>query len=365
MGFLKIWMYRPAIFLLLLLMASSREAAADDPPGDMVLIPAGEFLMGSDEGNADEAPAHRVYLDAYYIDRHEVTNAAFAQFVRASGSFDTVEGPWFRHSVEGCLDLIGHYENRYGVALGKFDWQSGNEAKERQARFHDATVWRAAVSALQTLLGKEQGPAEGERIAGFASQPAVRELIEKQARMPVREVTWRDAAAYARWVDKRLPTEAEWEKAARGADNRLYPWGDTWGPRRCRAGLDPDAGPVPVGEHPDGASPYGCLDMAGNVWEWVADWYGEDYYASLQSTVNPRGPVGLPDGRLPGTSTDVNLLRSTRQGRESDTRKVIRGGAWAGPELQARFNLRCTRRLWSNPSYWHPDVGFRCARDAK
>ncbi len=331
----------------------------------MVLIPAGEFLMGAGDGNADEAPAHRVYLDAYYIDRHEVTNAAFAQFVRTSRRFDAIEGSWFRYSLEGCIDLIAHYENRYGTAMKKFDTESAGNDEERQARFRDAPRWHAAVSAVHAMLGKQYELPEGERIAGLASDASVQELIKQQAGIPVRGVTWRDAASYARWAGKRLPTEAEWEKAARGADGRLYPWGFTWDPKRCRAGLEPEAGPVPVGEYPEGAGPYGCLDMAGNVWEWVADWYGDDYYASSQDRVNPRGPEGLPDGRLAGPSKDVNLLRSTRQGRESNTRKVIRGGAWSGPERQARFNVRCTRRFWSNPSYWHPDVGFRCARDAK
>ena len=122
-----------------------------------------------------------------------------------------------------------------------------------------------------------------------------------------------------------------------------------------------------VGSFPDGASSYGCRDMAGNVWEWVSDWYGEDYYASSsREAVDPQGPKGLPDGRLPTPSDTVDLLRTTEQGRESDTRKVIRGGSWSGPlEGHAEFNSRCTRRLWSNPSYWHPDIGFRCAKDVE
>ncbi len=346
-------MWLPAFLLALLLVGGARESSASEARrGDMVIVPAGEFLMGDNDGNADEAPAHRVYLDAYYIDRHEVTNAAFAEFVRASRSFDAIEGTWFRYSAEGCRDIIAHYKDRHGVAIEKLDRHDAESDEERQTRQRDVPRWQAALSALRAMPGS-------------VSDAGVQELIKMQAAMPVRGVTWRDAAAYARWAGKRLPSEAEWEKAARGPDGRAYPWGSTWDPKRCRASLDSEAGPVAVDSHADGAGPYGSLQMAGNVWEWVADWYGENYYAAAQGRMNPKGPDGLPDGRLPGPSTDTNLLRSARQGRESDTRKVIRGGAWSSPEPQARFNTRCTRRLWSNPSYSHPDVGFRCARDAR
>ena len=288
------------------------------PPEGMVLGPAGEFLMGSDSGNADERPAHRVRVSAFYLDRYEVTNEQFAEYVRESGKYDEIEGPWFRYYAPGCRDLIAH---------------SGRRESLRR---------RAAEAALKRMP-------EGDR-----------------AKLPVRGVTWRDAAADAKWAGKRLPTEAEWEKAARGTRGWLYPWGSRWSPKLCRAGLEPEAGPVVVGGFADAASVYGCHDMAGNVWEWVADWYGEDYYATSKGTVDPKGPKGLPDGRLPRPSEKADPLPSAQQGRESDTRKVIRGGGWSGKlGGQARFNSRCSRRLWSNPSYWHSDVGFRCAKDVK
>jgi len=308
-------------------------------PEGMVRIPAGEFEIGSEVGAADEKPVHRARLQSFYIDRCEVTVAAFAAFVRDSGSYDTIEGAWFRYSAEGCIDLLRASE--------------------------DPMRRRAATAALAAALDEDR-----ERIASLAAAdlgqlPRVRQLIGAQANLPVRRVTWRDASAFARFVGKRLPTEAEWEAAARGSDGRRYPWGDEWDPLRCRAGLDVDAGPAPVGTHLKGRSAHGCHDMAGNVWEWVADWYGEDYYSTPAAATDPTGPAGLPAGQLPGPSAGVDLLRDARQGRESTTRKVVRGGGWVGSSRRARFEVRCARRSWSNPGYDHPDVGFRCARDVR
>jgi formylglycine-generating enzyme required for sulfatase activity len=330
----------------------------------MILIPSGPFQMGSTRGHSDEAPVHTVRLSAYYIDRYEVTNTQFARFVRDSESFDSVEGSWFRYCAEGCIDLIAHYESRYGMSFESLlaaETENGEASGERAV---DEARWRSAVAALGTLLAAEKGALAGVGAAELRQRPGVRALLEEQARFPVRGVTWRDAAAYAAWAGKRLPTEAEWEKAARGTNRRVYPWGSAWDADRCRINLMENEGPVAVGSYSDGASPYGCLDMAGNVWEWCADWYGEDYYASSQGALNPQGPVGLPGGALPTPTSPDSLLRTTEQGRESNTRKVMRGGGWAGPANQGPFNARGARRMWSNPTYWHPDVGFRCVKDA-
>ena len=178
----------------------------------MVYVPAGEFLMGSldDDPDADddERPQHTVYLDAFWIDRTEVTNAQY------------------RHCVESGTCQAPRY------------WEDDD------------------------LNVPDQ---------------------------PVMEVSWHDAQAYAAWVGGRLPTEAEWEKAARGTDGRIYPWGNS-APDCSKANYAGCTGnPLPVGSHPEGASPYGALEMAGNVQEWVADRYDEEYY-SRSVFRNPNGP---------------------------------------------------------------------------
>ncbi len=226
------------------------------PPTDMVLIPAGPFIMGSDE-ESDERPPHRVYLDAFYIDRYPVTNSEYAKFVR-----DTGHPP------------PPHWEP-YG---GTYPPGKGNH--------------------------------------------------------PVAYVCWFDARDYATWAGKRLPTEAEWEKAARGTDGRRYPWGDRFDSDYCNTDESEYWDTTPVDAFsPVGDSPYGVADMAGNVWEWVADWYDREYYRRSPAR-NPRGP-------------------------EKGRTKVLRGGAWDFDARQAR----CSARNHEYPGPRHGLIGFRCAAD--
>ena len=226
----------------------------------MVLVPAGEFTMGSDKGDDDESPIHRVYLDTFYLDKFEVTNGRFAKFVDAIQS----EPPW------GFSDK-------------------------------DTPVTRAD--------------------------------------RPVRWVSWMDAMGYCLWVGKRLPTEAEWEKAARGTDGRVYPWGNE-GPTPAHAvyGLKEGGGETvsPIGNRDKGKSVYGAHDLAGNLYEWVTDWYASDYYAnfSMNPAINPRGP-------------------------SEGTAKAQRGGSY----INNPYRLRSSFRTKGDPTEQDPNVGFRCAQD--
>ncbi len=359
---------RSTFVVMLVMLASVATHATETmtPPEGMVLVPAGAFTMGSDEGNFDERPAHQVELFAYFIDRHEVTIEAFNHYVRVTDLFDVIEGPWFRVSTEACVELLARYEKRYGATYAKFQAPQLNEKVAAERLTLDSLHWKAAVAALRVLLGKDRSLAD-ECAADIAAAPVVQALLQAEARLPITFVTWRDAVAYAHWAGKRLPTEAEWEKAARGTDGRVYPWGNEWDQAKARAGLDVDAGPTSVGSFPQGASPYGCLDMAGNVWEWCEDWFGEYYYKECaDGIIDPKGPAGLPNGELPKQDPNVNYLQNAaKQGRETDTRKIVRGGCWAAGMIgQTEFNNRAARRLWSNPDYWSEDTGFRCAKNA-
>jgi len=267
----------------------------------MLLVPAGEFIMGSDADEIarleikqelvqDEMPRHRVYLDTFYIDQYEVTNAHFEQFVHATG---------YRTQAE---------REGWGWADTGEEWWLVNGA-----------TWRAPL-----------GP--GSSLAGLAQHPVV-------------QVSQADANAYCAWAGKHLPTEAEWEKAARGTDGRLYPWGDQFDGTRlnfCDANCprrwhDPTANDgyrstAPVGSYAGDQSPYGVYDMAGNVREWVADWYDENYYKH-SPTRNPPGPA-------------------------SGEQAVLRGGGW----VNTARNVRVPFRSRLEPAQRYGYVGFRCAK---
>jgi formylglycine-generating enzyme required for sulfatase activity len=273
---------------------------------EMVLVPAGEFSMGSDAGEIDrllqgrtnvkreffdrEIPRHQVYLDAFYIDKYEVTNARFQQFVQATG-----------HRTQAEREGSGYADNGE-----KFELVNGAN-------------WRAP-----------RGP--GSSIAGLEQHPVV-------------QVSQEDAKAYCSWAVKRLPTEAEWEKAARGTDGRSYPWGNQFDGRRanfCDANCqfnwkdhvsnDGSRYTAPVGSYEIGKSPYGAYDMTGNVWEWVVDWFDANYYKSSPAR-NPQGPA-------------------------SGEQAVRRGGGWGADAL----HVRAPGRDRSAPANRTIYIGVRCVK---
>jgi len=237
-------------------------AALAAEPG-MVFIPAGDYVRGRShklpDDNLkwyptlvkDDRPVRGIYLDAFYLDEHEVTNAEYAAFVKGT-----------RHRPP-------------------YNWPGG-------------------------------------------------EIPPGKAALPVVDVSWEDAAAYAKWPGKRLPTEAEWEHACRGlAAGAKYPWGER-NPTTKDARFNGLEGPGEVCKFPKNY--FGLCDIAGNVWEWCADWYDKDYYEKSPER-NPPGP-------------------------ETGMYKVLRGGSWADV---AKY-LTCANRSWARPGERSPNIGFRCAK---
>ena len=249
-----------------------------DVPEDMVLIPAGKFQMGSIDADADgdEKPVHTVDVDAFYMDTHEVTNAAYKAFVDANPQ-----------------------------------WRKGNI----QPEFHDGDY-------LSDWNGN--------------NYPA------GKANHPVTYVSWYAAMAYAAWAEKRLPTEAEWEYAARGGlEGQKYPWGDTISPEN--ANYYPHVGEATaVGQY--AANDYGLFDIAGNVWEWCLDEWIFDFYA-----VSPdRNPPGAP------------TIRSIQENFASvKSARVLRSGSWNSKA----HGVRVANREFYEPMLTSSVFGFRCVRD--
>ncbi|MBM3694535.1 MAG: hypothetical protein FJW79_01160 [Actinobacteria bacterium] len=222
-------------------------------------------------------------------------------------------------------------EDRVEIPSGWFlmgsDQHRPDEAPQRRVYLGTFRIGRYEVTNRQY---DEYATAAG--LAGAASWPGLDPMLGRGAH-PVAGVRWEEAAAYCAWAGGRLPTEAEWEKAARGTDGRTWPWGDEWDPARANTAAAGLGGPVDVGSFSGGVSPYRIADMAGNLEEWVADYYQADYY-SVAPDRNPTGPV-----------TVVNHVR--------------RGGSWAGDADQARTSYR-TSSHGSSPDF---RAGFRCAWD--
>jgi len=235
---------------------------ASDRLGVMITVPAGSFLMGSDDreaGGGAAFPQHRVDLPTYEIGKYEVTRGQYRRFIEAGG----------------------YQEPSYWSAEG---WQWKESGPNVYTGMHGSVSEVARPPELGPRTQPERWEPEQEWFGHGHDHPRFVQTDDH----PVICVTWYEAEAYCNWVGGRLPTEAEWEKAAcwdeENQHARIWPWGDDWDPERCNNADDhnPAGGgyrvnqSAPVGSYADGASPYGCMDMAGNAWEWVADW-GKSY----------------------------------------------------------------------------------------
>lgn len=286
-----------ACALLALLNAASAlaaPAATPAPPPGMVTVPAGEFWMGTDEpAMTDARPVHRVWLDAFWMDRTEVTNEQFERFVNATKHVTVAERPLDPKDFPGVpADAL----KPGSIVFAPPD---------RPVPLDDHLVWWSYVPGASWR--HPEGPASD--LAGRAKHPVV-------------HVAYEDAAAYCTWAEKRLPTEAEFERAARGGlDRKKYDWGDelrpggkpqanTWQGHFPNENAKEDGyvGTAPVASFPPNA--FGLYDLAGNVWEWTADWYRPDTYgkdaAANEVTRNPRGPADSFDPAEPGVAKRVH-----------------------------------------------------------
>lgn len=267
-----IWGLLALVIIIGFMGCDKKSSAPEISLDDMILIPAGTFLMGSSDEEvtsvvralgggelgpdvqwfAAERPQQEMHIDEFYIDKYEITNAQYKKFIEATG-----------HS------LPRH-------------WEGGT-------------------------------------------------YPEGKAEHPVVYVSWEDATAYCQWVGKRLPNEFEWEKASRGTDARIWPWGNTFDITKCNVESWEGSGSRPVGSYPEGVSPYGVYDMAGNVWEWTSSWYkaypGSDY-----------------------TTTEFG-----------EKLRVLRGGSWYHYNSLGPIGARCASRDRAVPQSVSYVAGFRCA----
>ncbi len=281
-------LYIPLVLVREIQVASPQPLLIDV---EMIHVPAGSFLMGNNGNepfsNSDELPQHLVYLSDYHIGKYEVTRGEYRQFMEAGG-----------------------YSNPAYWSSEGWQWKL-SESRTEPLYWMATQTWRPGQTFTQT------------------------------DNYPVIGVTYYEAEAFCNWVGGRLPTEAEWEKAARwtGSSPNIYPWGNVWDVEKCNNVNDTNSAgggykwyqTAPVGSYPAGASPYGCHDMAGNVWEWCKDWYSSSYY-SVSPSSDPQGPK---NGAL----------------------RVGRGGSW----FTFDDDTRCSRRLGYFVDRGSTVFGFRLA----
>jgi formylglycine-generating enzyme required for sulfatase activity len=274
----------PAVALRVRIAAGEVLGYLGDPRlGVLVPVPAGKFTMGDKQGSEWENPQHKVLLSEFRIGKYPVTNAEFKEFVEAGG----------------------YTQKRW--------WTKAGWSRKKKENWIEPRDWG--------------------------------DIRYDKPNQPVVSVSWYECMAYCRWFSAetgqscRLPSEAEWEKAARGIDGRQYPWGNEFETGRLNSGEGEQIveTTTPVGIFPTGESPYGCLDMAGNVWEWTSSMWGKDSYKPEY-----KYPYDSADGRENLEAGDKVL-------------RVLRGGSW----FNAQDGARCSGRLWDNPGYGDDGYGFR------
>jgi formylglycine-generating enzyme len=314
----------------------------DSSLAGMVLIPGGSFSMGADNEQAseDEYPKHSVTVDSFYMDVTEVTNAQFKKFVDATGYITTAERKPSWEELKKSLppNASKPHDSLLIAASLVFKPSNGPVDLNNYSAWWNwvaGASWKHPEGPKSTIVGKEN--------------------------YPVVHVSWFDAMAYCKWARKRLPTEAEWEFAARGGlINNIYPWGN----ESINQGM-PKAnsweGSFPYkNDQKDGyyklapvkmynANKYGLYDMSGNVWEWCSDWYHSNYYKTVanQKSINPQGPQSSYDPE------DIYTQK-----------RVLRGGSFLCNDAYCS-GYRAARRMKSSPDTGLEHTGFRCVRSKK
>ncbi|WP_317164112.1 formylglycine-generating enzyme family protein [Sediminibacterium roseum] len=313
-------------------------SSGDTSTANMVLIPGGTFAMGADtnQANADEYPKHEVTVSAFYIDRTEVTNAEFEKFVRATGYITTAERKPDWEEMKKTLPpgTPRPPDNQLVAASLVFKQTQG------AVDLDDYGQWWAWVPGADWR--HPEGP--GSTIKGKEDYPVV-------------QVSWFDAMAYCKWAGKQLPTEAQWEFAARGGlINTIYPWGNehvnagkpkanTWEGKFPYSNDKKDGYLALAPVKKFAANGYGLYDMAGNVWEWCSDWYDAAYYKRAnRHSIDPKGADKSNDPSEPMMP-----------------KRILRGGSFLCNDSYCS-GYRVSRRMRSSPDTGLEHTGFRCVK---